>query len=50
MYKVTKNGWEICVSIFLASGFLLGGMVAQFLRQLKNFQPLPLKRQFLETV
>lgn len=28
MYKVTKNGWEICVSILLASGLLFGGMVA----------------------
>ena len=28
MFKVTKNRWEICVSIILASGLLFGGMVA----------------------
>jgi len=37
MYKVTKNGWEICVSIFLASGFLLGGMVAPVFAAIEEF-------------
>ena len=37
MYKVTKNGWEICVSIFLASGLLFGGMVAPVFAAVEEF-------------
>jgi hypothetical protein len=37
MLTVTKNGWKMWVSVFLASGLLFGGMVAPVLAAVEEY-------------